>query len=64
MKQAVPKGNSKGRGPGFPVPNKADTALPQHGGEGTNIDKKTSLRVGLNKGMSGTPGYAGPGRNL
>lgn len=64
MSEAVPKGNSKGRGPGFPVPQGGDSNLPQHGGEGTEINTSKNKKAGLNKGMSGTPGYAGPGRNL
>ena len=64
MTQAVPKGNSKARGPGFPVPKSGSSNLPQHGGEGSNLNTNKSKTVGLNKGMSGTPGYAGPGRNL
>jgi len=64
MAEAVPKGNAKGRGPGFPVPSGGDSNLPQHGGEGKNLNKKGGKKAGLNKGMSGTPGYAGPGRNL
>ena len=61
MTEAIPKGNSKQRGPGYPVPNSGSSNLPQHGGEGTNLPKKGISK--LNKGMNG-PEYRGPGANL
>jgi len=59
--EAVPQGNSKGRGPGYPVLNGGDSKLPQHGGEGKNLSPKSDSK--LNKGMEG-PAYCGPGRYL
>lgn len=60
---AVPRGNKKGRGPGFPIGGGSDSSLPQHGGEGKNLSTSKSKKAGLNKGMSGDA-YCGPGRYL
>lgn len=58
MAEAVPKGNAKGRGPGYPVPSSGNSKLGQHGGEGKNAIKQTKTDIKFAKAD------CGPGRYL
>lgn len=54
--EAVPKGNSKGRGPGMNIGKSSDMHLKQHGGEGRVLTPKNDIKFAKSD--------CGPGGNL